>query len=59
MIEQGDRIYKDEMLKEELCYMCLSNKPLRQVYHTSPNQKEIYVCHGCIKMNGHTVIDEN
>ena len=59
MIEQGDRMYRDEMLREELCYMCLTHKPLRRVYHTSANRKEIYACDRCIEMNGHKVLDED
>ena len=59
MQEQGDRMYSDEMLRRELCYMCLTHKPLRLVYHTSPNRKEIMVCDGCIKMNGHEVVSRD
>lgn len=56
MQEHGDRIYKDEMLRDELCYMCLTHRPLREVYHTSPNRKLIHVCDVCAKMNGHEVV---
>ena len=42
MQELGDRIYSDEMLRKELCYMCLTHRPLRLVYHISPNRKKNY-----------------
>ena len=58
IIDHGDRMYRDETLKEELCYMCLSHKKLYRVAHTSPNRKEIYVCRDCIDMNGHNRIND-
>ena len=58
MQELGDRIYSDEMLRKELCYMCLTHRPLRLVYHISPNRKKIMVCARCIKMNGHEVVKQ-
>lgn len=59
MIEQGDRIYRDEMMTEELCGMCLTHRKLRRVEHTSANRKVIHVCDRCIEMNGHRVLDED
>ncbi len=58
MQELGDRIYSDEMLRKELCYMCLTHRPLRLVYHISPNRKKIMVCARCIEMNGHEVVKQ-
>jgi hypothetical protein len=51
-------MYRDEQLRQELCYMCLTHRPLRPVYHTSPNRKEIHVCVRCIQMNGHEVVNK-
>lgn len=56
MQEQGDRMYRDEQLREELCFMCLTHRPLRRVYYTSHNKTVIHVCDRCIKMNGHEVV---
>lgn len=58
IIDHGDRMYRDETLNEELCYMCLSHKKLYRAEHTSPNRKEIYVCKDCIDMNGHRRLDD-
>ena len=58
MQELGDRIYSDEMLRKELCYMCLTHRPLRLVHHISPNRKKIMVCARCIEMNGHEVVKQ-
>jgi superfamily II helicase len=58
MQELGDRIYSDKMLRKELCYMCLTHRPLRLVYHISPNRKKIMVCARCIEMNGHEVVKQ-
>ena len=58
IIEQGDRMYADDSLTQELCYMCLSHKKLHKAEHTSPNRKEIHVCEDCIDMNGHRRLDD-
>jgi len=59
MQELGDRIYSDEMLRKELCYMCLTHRPLTLVEHISPNRKHIMVCKRCIEMNGHKVVKQH
>ena len=58
IIEQGDRMYADDSLTQELCYMCLSHKELNKVEHNSPNRKEIHVCDDCIDINGHKRLDD-
>lgn len=58
VIDNGDRMFRDETLREELCYMCLSGgEKLYRAEHTSPNRKEIYVCLRCMNMNGHRRIN--
>ena len=57
MIEFGDRIYKDAMMRHELCWMCLSTrKPLKKVEYHKLNKKQIMVCKNCIAMNGHKIV---
>ena len=57
MIHFGDRIYKDEMMKHELCWMCLTErKPLKKVEYNKLNKMHIMVCKNCIEMNGHKIV---
>ena len=57
MIQFGDRIYKDAMMRHELCWMCLSVKePLKKVEYNKLNKKQIMVCKDCITMNGHKIV---
>ena len=58
IIDHGDRIYRDEALREELCYMCLSHKKLYKAEYTSANRKTIHVCEDCIEINGHRRLDD-
>ncbi len=55
MIEFGDNIFRDEMMREQLCFMCLSHKDLYRAEYSRHNRKQVMICKDCIKMNGHRV----
>ena len=56
MIEQGNRIYADDMMREELCFMCLTHKDLYRAEYNKHNRMHIMVCKDCIAMNGHKLV---
>lgn len=56
MIEQGNRIYSDDMMRKELCFMCLTHKDLYRAEYNKHNRMHIMVCKDCIAMNGHKLV---